>query len=107
MLGGKPAGASGRPCYREAPSATHYNSVMNIAPVKPVIPPEVLQQVDIRVGTIEEVLDVPGADLLVQLRVNFGDHHRAVVAGLKQERRDPQEIRGKQALIVVNLQPRK
>ena len=58
-------------------------------------------------GTIEEVLDVPGADLLVQLRVNFGDHHRTVVAGLKQERRDPQEIRGKQALFVVNLQPRK
>ena len=80
---------------------------MNIAPVKPVISPELLQQVDIRVGTIEEVLDVPGADLLVQLRVNFGDHHRTVLAGLKQERRDPQEIRGKQALFVVNLQPRK
>ena len=80
---------------------------MNIAPVKPAISRDVLEQVDIRVGTIEEVLDVPGADRLVQLKVNFGDHQRSILVGLKQERSDPGEVKGKQALFVVNLQPRK
>ena len=77
------------------------------APVKPPIAPEVLDQVDIRAGTIEAVEDVPGSTKLVQLRVNFGDHTRIVVAGMKQERADPREIEGRQALFVVNLAPRK
>ncbi len=80
---------------------------MTIAPVKPAIPIKVLNQIDVRVGTIQAVEDVPGSDKLVQLRVSFGDHTRTIVAGLKQERADPHEIEGKQALFVVNLEPRK
>ena len=76
------------------------------APVKPIITIDVLDQVDIRVGTISSVDDVPGAEKLVKLTVSFGDHTRTIVAGLKQERADPQEIVGKQALFVVNLAPR-
>ena len=53
------------------------------------------------------VADVPGSEKLVQLRVNLGDHERTIVAGLKQERADPREIEGRQALFVVNLEPRK
>ena len=66
-----------------------------------------LEKVDIRVGTIEAVADVPGADKLLQLRVRFGDHTRTIVAGMKQERANPREIEGRQALFVVNLEPRK
>jgi tRNA-binding protein len=77
------------------------------APVKPTIPPDILNQIDIRVGTIESVSDVPGSDKLVALRVNFGDHARTIVAGLKRERPNPREIEGRQALFVVNLEPRK
>lgn len=80
---------------------------MTPAPIKPTITIELLNQVDIRVGTIEMVNDVAGADKLVALRVNFGDHSRTIVAGLKQERADPGEIVGKQALFAVNLEPRK
>jgi tRNA-binding protein len=80
---------------------------MRVAPIKPVISVEMLDQIDIRVGTIEAVGDLPGADNLVQLRVNFGDHKRTILAGLKKERADPGEIEGKQALFVVNLEPRK
>jgi methionine--tRNA ligase beta chain len=50
---------------------------------------------------------VPNSDKLLQLRVNFGDHERTIVAGMKTERADAQEIVGKQALFVVNLEPRK
>lgn len=80
---------------------------MQPAPVKPPIDPAVLDQLDIRVGTIESVGDIAGSDKLMQLRVNFGDHSRTIVAGIKAEREDPREIEGKQALFVLNLPPRK
>jgi tRNA-binding protein len=80
---------------------------MKPAPVKPTISTDVLDQIDIRVGTIKSVQTVAGADKLVQLEVNFGDHTRTILAGLRQERADPQEVIGKQALFVVNLEPRR
>lgn len=76
-------------------------------PVKPTISLAILNQIDIRVGTIEAVADMPGSDKLVCLRVSFGDHTRTIVAGLKQERADPKEIEGRQALFVINLEPKK
>jgi tRNA-binding protein len=75
--------------------------------VKATVTKEVLDQVDIRVGTIVSVDDVAGSDKLIALRVNFGDHQRTILAGMKKERADPREIVGKQALFVVNLEPRK
>jgi len=80
---------------------------MTPAPVKPAVKRDVLDQIDVRVGTIESVEDVPNADKLVTLRVNFGDHKRTIVAGMKGERENVQEIVGRQALFVVNLEPRK
>jgi tRNA-binding protein len=78
-----------------------------LKPVKPTIAPDLLDQLDICVGTIEAVQDVAGSDKLVRLIVNFGDHTRTILAGLKKERANPREIEGKQALFVVNLEPRK
>ena len=80
---------------------------MTPAPIKATITIDLLNQVDIRVGTIEAVGEVAGSDKLVALQVQFGDHSRTIVAGLKQERANPSEIVGKQALFVVNLEPRK
>ena len=77
------------------------------ASIKPTVSLEVLNQVDVRVGTILSVDDVPNSDKLVQLRVSFGDHERTIVAGMKTERANPQEIVGRQTLFVVNLEPRK
>ena len=77
------------------------------ANLKPAIPIAVLEQVDIRVGTIEAADDLPGSDKLWLLRVNFGDHVRRIVSGMKTERESPQEVVGRQALFVVNLEPRK
>jgi tRNA-binding protein len=80
---------------------------MKPAPVKPNVTIEDLQKLDLRVGTIEAVDDVEGSKKLVNLTVNFGDHTRTILAGMKQERDDPSEIVDKQALFVVNLPPRK
>ena len=77
------------------------------APVKPPIDLTDLDKIDIRVGTILSVEDVEGSDKLVKLRVDFGNHQRTILAGMKQERENPREIEGKQALFVVNLPPRK
>ncbi len=81
---------------------------MTPAPIKPLITLDDLDKVDIRVGTIVAVEDVANSDKLVRLRVDFGDHVRSILVGMKKERRDPKaEVEGRQALFVVNLAPRK
>lgn len=77
------------------------------APVKDTVSIEALDALDIRLGTIRDVEDVPESNKLVALTVSFGDHTRTIVAGLKKERDDPGEIAGRQALFVVNLEPRR
>lgn len=76
------------------------------APVKPAVPAALLQQIDVRVGTILAVDEVADSRKLVRLVVDFGDHRRNILAGMKTERADPGEIVGRQALFVVNLEPR-
>lgn len=58
-------------------------------------------------GTILAVEDVEGSERLLKLTVDFGDHRRCILAGMKQERENPREIEGRQALFVVNLEPKK
>ena len=82
-------------------------NVFTPAPIKPVISPDVLESIDVRIGTIERVEDVAKPSKLVKLTVNFGDHTRCILVGMKKERADPQEIAGRQALFVVNLAPRR
>ena len=77
------------------------------APIKPTIAFDVLEKIDIRVGTIEMVEDVPESDKLVRLIVDFGDHKRRILVGMKRERSTPKEVEGKQALFVLNLPPKK
>jgi tRNA-binding protein len=80
---------------------------MPTMPVKPPIDGAILDQIDVRVGTIVSVSAIESADKLMSLRVDFGDHARTIVAGIKTERANPREIEGRQALFVVNLPPRK
>jgi tRNA-binding protein len=77
------------------------------APIKPAISFADLEKLDVRVGTIVRVEEVKGSDKLLKLMVDFGDHRRTILAGMKQEREDPQEVEGRQALFVVNLAPKK
>ena len=80
---------------------------MKVASIKPTISFNEFEKVDMRIGTIERVEDIKDSNKLVRLIVEFGDHKRNILAGIKQERTDPSEIEGKQALFVVNLEPRK
>jgi len=76
-------------------------------PIKPTISSDDLNRIDIRVGTIVSVQEVVGSDKLLKLTVDFGDHERSILAGMKQERQNPSQLEGIQTLFVVNLEPRK
>lgn len=80
---------------------------MTPAPIKPLVPYAALEALDVRAGTILRVEDVPKSEKLLRLTVSFGDHDRRILSGMKQERANPQELVGRQALFVVNLEPRK
>ncbi len=80
---------------------------MTLAPVKELITFEDFEKLDIRIGTISLVEEVPKSNKLMKLNVCFGDYRRSILAGIKQERQDPKEIEGKQALFIVNLPERK
>jgi methionine--tRNA ligase beta chain len=78
------------------------------APVKKIVAPEDVEKLDVRVGTIERVEDMPKSEKLLKLTVNFGDHKRRILVGMKGERSDPAgEMIGRQALFVVNVAPKK
>lgn len=80
---------------------------MTPAPIKEAITFDDFAKLDIRVGTIISVTEVAKSDKLMKLTVDFGDHQRSILSGIKKERENPQEIEGKQALFVVNLPDRK
>ncbi|NLT48736.1 MAG: tRNA-binding protein [Clostridiales bacterium] len=75
--------------------------------IKPAIDMALIERVDIRVGTIVSVDDIVKSDKMVKLSVDFGDFTRTILVGMKKERENVREIEGKQALFIVNLEPRK
>jgi tRNA-binding protein len=86
---------------------SEFASTFKPAPIKPIVAFATLETLDIRVGTIQKVEEVARSEKLLKLTVNFGDHTRSILAGMKKERENPREIEGRQALFVVNLEPRK
>lgn len=77
------------------------------APVKPNVTIDEIDAIDVRVGKIIDVEDIPSSRKLVSLLVDFGDFTRHISVGFKVEREDPREVIGKQALFIVNLPPKK
>ena len=82
-------------------------ATIKVTPVKPTIAIDLFERIDIRVGTIRLVEDVAGSHKLIKMTVDFGDHSRTILVGMKQEREEPKQLEGKQALFVINLEPRK
>jgi tRNA-binding protein len=79
---------------------------MRQAPIKPLITIDDIDKLDVRVGLILSVNEVAASDKFVKLIVDFGDHQRTILGGIRKERLDPTEVEGLQALFVVNLPPR-
>ena len=58
---------------------------MRPSDIKPEITIDDLSKLDIRVGTICRVEEIASSKKLMRLTVDFGDHRRCILAGIKQE----------------------
>jgi methionyl-tRNA synthetase len=63
-------------------------------------------KLDLRVGTIVTAEKVQKADKLLKLQVDLGLETRTIVSGIAEHFK-PEEITGKQVVVVANLAPRK
>lgn len=73
---------------------------------KEIISYKEFQKLDLRVGTIKTIEPVKDANKLVKIIVDIGTEERQIVAGIA-ERYKPDELIGKQIIIIVNLEPAK
>ena len=78
----------------------------NANPMKDEINFEDFTKIDLRTATILEAEKVEKADKLLKLKVDTGIDVRTVVSGIA-ESFSPEEIIGKQVMILLNLAPRK
>lgn len=62
-------------------------------------------KVELRVGEIKLADHIEGSDKLVKLMVNFGDHERQILSGIKKTY-PPETLVGRKCLFVTNLAPR-
>lgn len=63
------------------------------------------EKIDLRVGKIEEVEDIKGADKLYKLTISLGTEKRTICAGLKQYY-TKEQLKNKKCVVFVNLAPR-
>ncbi len=77
-----------------------------IEPAKEDISFEDFTKLDIRIGTVLEAEKVPKTKKLLKLKVDTGLDEREVVSGIA-EYFNPEDIKGNQVSIVVNLAPKK
>jgi methionyl-tRNA synthetase len=72
----------------------------------PLVPFEEFMRLDIRTGRVLSAEPVPKSDKLLKLQVDIGNEKRQIVAGMQQFYR-PEELVGKNVVVVVNLAPAK
>ncbi|MFZ1659493.1 MAG: methionine--tRNA ligase subunit beta, partial [Flavobacteriales bacterium] len=74
---------------------------------KPTIAFDDFTKMDLRIGTITAAERVPKADKLLKLTIDIGEAEpRTVVSGIAQHI-TPEQLPGKQVLLLCNLEPRK
>lgn len=73
---------------------------------KPTIQYDDFAKLDLRVGTISAAEKVEKADKLLKLQVDLGAEVRTIVSGIALHFK-PEDIVGKQVVVVANLAPRK
>jgi len=71
----------------------------------PMITINDFEQIDLRVARIVSAESVDGADKLLRLTLDVGDHHRTVFSGIKLAYA-PEDLVGRLTVVVANLEPR-
>lgn len=64
------------------------------------------KRLDIKIGTVAEIEQVPGSDKLYKMQVDMGGERRQIVTGLV-DYYSMDELRGKVIAVVLNLKPAK
>ncbi len=67
---------------------------------------ETFSKVNLRTATVLEAERIPNSDKLLKMTIDVGYEKRQLVAGIASSY-SPEEMIGKQIIIVANLQPRK
>lgn len=81
-------------------------AVAEATPAKPEIQYDDFAKLELKTGIIREAGKVPKADKLLKLLVDMGAEQRTIVSGIALHY-TPEEIIGKQVVVVANLAPRK
>ena len=94
-----------------APSHEHKEEKMEekqteVSNIKPEIVFDDFAKIDLKVGTIISAEKVEKADKLLKLEIDLGFEKRIILSGIAQYF-SPEEITGKQVVVVANLAPRK
>ena len=74
-------------------------------PTNPTIQYDDFAKIELRVATVLECKAHPNADKLLVLHVDLGTEKRQILAGLREHVK-PEELLGKNIVVVANLQPR-
>lgn len=67
---------------------------------------EEFSKIELKIATIKEAIRLEGSDKLIKLQIDLGDEIRQIVAGIGKKY-TPEELIGKQIVVVANLEPRK
>ncbi|VVB82438.1 Methionine--tRNA ligase [uncultured archaeon] len=67
---------------------------------------EDFEKLDLKVGEIIKVEEIPKADKLYKLTIDIGEETRTVCAGIK-EYYSKDDLKGKKIILLANLAPRK
>ncbi|MDE0155832.1 MAG: methionine--tRNA ligase [Gammaproteobacteria bacterium] len=89
-----------------AVSAGAVNKYLVKDPVATEISFDEFTKIDLRVATITHASHVDGADKLLQLNLDLDGENRTVFAGIRSAYR-PEDLVGRQTVMVANLAPRK
>ena len=79
-------------------------SALPLPPLKETITIEEVRKLDLRVGVVRHAEPVPKSKKLLRLQVDIGVEQRTIVSGIGESYR-PEDLIGKQIIVVANLQP--
>jgi methionyl-tRNA synthetase len=75
-------------------------------PISDMIEFDDFAKIDLRVAEVVEAEEIEDSKKLIRLKVNIGSETREIIAGIKLAYK-PEDLVGKQIIVVVNLKPRK
>jgi len=78
----------------------------DVSPLKEPVSYEDFSRLDIRTATVLEAEKVPETNKLLKLKIDCGTDIRTIVSGIAEYYK-PEDLIGKQILVIANLEPRK